>query len=410
MVSSTMTEVDPMKKSCDAMGIAPGDYCLVGWDMDTTGKKVIDEICQIAGYTSNSTYSQYVMPYKDLNPTAIKRHSMKVVTNGKFRVLRNSKTNEVIKSKSEVSALTDFLSWLETMKGNADGVILVYHEPRKVIPAMLLESLKKYDFLDRFKQTVKGFANGFNIAEDKCANMAHIYSLRTLSRTLLQKEMNLGNAQDRASLALQIAEYLCTIENIKVEGESNTNNVDNDAAMKKTIEMIREFAQPVDIEEKEHNELKMVFERQNNLRPIFSALFRMNRRERQHASPLRRLLAEAGIVYSELQDAWTNSKKDGLEHLMKEKLPKVDEKKLEDLMIILERHFDPEKKPKSKMSEKKSIKIKNEKKISDDKENNNKCDSGHDSPDTTTSGSPVKINSDEIKAQEDVLTQECAEV
>lgn len=95
---------------------------------------------------------------------------------------------------------------------------------------------------------------------------------------------------------------------------------------------------------------------------------------------------------------------------MKEKLPKVDEKKLEDLMVILERHFDPEKKPKSKVSEKKSIKIKNEKKISDDKENNNKCDSGHDSPDTTTSGSPVKINSDEIKADEGALTQECAEV
>lgn len=77
------------------MGIAPGDYRLVGWDMDTTGKKVIDEICQIAAYTPSSIYSQYVMPYKDLNPTAIKRHSMKVVTNGKFRVLRNSKTNEV---------------------------------------------------------------------------------------------------------------------------------------------------------------------------------------------------------------------------------------------------------------------------------------------------------------------------
>lgn len=95
MVSSTVTEASPVKKSCGTMGIAPGDYCLVGWDMDTTGKKVIDEICQIAGYTSNFTYSQYVMPYKDLNPTAIKRHSMKVVTNGKFRVLRNSKTNEV---------------------------------------------------------------------------------------------------------------------------------------------------------------------------------------------------------------------------------------------------------------------------------------------------------------------------
>lgn len=63
--------------------------------------------------------------------------------------------------------------------------------------------------------------------------------------------MNLGNAQDRASLALQIAQYLCSIENIKVEDASES--ADNDAAMKKTIELIREFAQPVDIEEQEHN-------------------------------------------------------------------------------------------------------------------------------------------------------------
>ncbi|XP_011689040.1 PREDICTED: maternal protein exuperantia [Wasmannia auropunctata] len=415
MVSSTVTEASPVKKSCGAMGIAPGDYRLVGWDMDTTGKKVIDEICQIAAYTPNSTYSQYVMPYKDLNPTAIKRHSMKVVTNGKFRVLRNSKTNEVIKSKSEVSALTDFLSWLETVKENAaDGVILVYHEPRKVIPAMLFESLKKYDLVDRFKQTVKGFANGFNIAEEKCANSAHIYSLRTLSRTLLKKEANLGNAQHRASLALQIAQYLCSFDGEKTEDAIESGDTD-EKSMKKAVEVIREFAQPVDVEEKEHNELKMIFERQNNLRPIFSALFRMNRRERQHASPLRRLLAEAGIVYSELQDAWTNAKKDGLEHLMKEKLPAVEEKKVEDLMIILERHFDPEKKPRSKTPEKKGLKSRNEKKISDDKENNNKSDSGHDSldsPDTTTSGSPVKLNDDDIEIKTEAcaaLTQESAE-
>lgn len=63
--------------------------------------------------------------------------------------------------------------------------------------------------------------------------------------------MNLGNAQDRASLALQIAQYLCSIENVKVEDANE--NADNDAAMKKVIEMIREFAQPVDIEEQEHN-------------------------------------------------------------------------------------------------------------------------------------------------------------
>ncbi|XP_012523419.1 maternal protein exuperantia [Monomorium pharaonis] len=419
MVASTVTETTttttPVKQSCGTMGITPGNYRLVGWDMDTTGKKVIDEICQIAAFTNNpvSTYSQYVMPYKDLNPTAIKRHSMKVVTNGKFRVLRNSKTNEVIKSKSEVSALTDFLGWLETVKENAaDGVILVYHEPRKVIPAMLLESLKKYDLVDRFKQTVKGFANGFNIAEAKCSNSVHIFSLRTLSRTLLKQEVNLGNAQHRASLALKIAQFLSTADSGIEDGDKSGDG--DEKRLKRSIEVIQEFAQPVDVEEQEHNELKMIFERQNNLRPIFSALFRMNRRERQHASPLRRLLAEAGIVYSELQDAWNNAKKEGLEQLIKEKLPTIEEKKMEDLMVILERHFDPEKKPKGKMAEKKSLKTKNDKKISDDKENNNKSDSGHDSPDspdTTTSGSPVKMNGAdvEIKPEASSLTQEVAE-
>lgn len=43
-----------------------------------------------------------------------------------------------------------------------------------------------------------------------------------------------------------------------------------------------------------------MFERQNSLRPIFG-VYRENRRERQHASPLRRLLAEAGIEYTLLQ-------------------------------------------------------------------------------------------------------------
>lgn len=111
------------------------------------------------------------------------------------------------------------------------------------------------------------------------------------------------------------------------------------------------------------------------------------------------------------QDAWTNAKKDGLEHLMKEKLPTVEEKKMEDLMIILERHFDPEKRPKSKTPEKRGFKLRNENKISDDKENNNKSDSGHDSPDTTTSGSPVKMNGKdvEIKSEACAVTQECAE-
>lgn len=97
------------------------------------------------------------------------------------------------------------------------------------------------------------------------------------------------------------------------------------------------------------------------------------------------------------QNAWTNEKKEGLEHLLKEKLPKVEEKKIDDLLFILERHFDPEKKPKAKEipERKKEVKSRSEK-VNDDKENNNnKCDSGTESPDTTTSGSPVKLTGED---------------
>lgn len=93
-----------------------------------------------------------------------------------------------MKTKSEVSALTDFLTWLESIRGDAiDGIILVYHEPRKVIPAVLIESLKRYNLLERFKQIVKGFVNGFNVAEAKCGAVADTFTLRTLSRVLLNQ-------------------------------------------------------------------------------------------------------------------------------------------------------------------------------------------------------------------------------
>lgn len=77
---------------------------------------------------------------------------------------------------------------MEKVKGDAeDGVILVHHEPRKVIPYMLIEALKKYNLLERFRTTVKGFVNGFDVAEVKCAKSLKVFSLRTLSRVLLDK-------------------------------------------------------------------------------------------------------------------------------------------------------------------------------------------------------------------------------
>lgn len=112
---------------------------------------------------------------------------------------------QVLKTKSEIYGLSDFIQWLEIVKGNAvDGVILVSHEPRKVAAPLLLEALHKYNLLERFSAVVKGFANGYRVAEVKCAKTVRSFSLRTLSRVLLNNEEDLDNAADRARLAFQV--------------------------------------------------------------------------------------------------------------------------------------------------------------------------------------------------------------
>lgn len=122
MVSNTLSN-GAEDKGCG--GVPEGRYRLVGWDIDTTGRRLIDEICQIAAYTPNSQFAQYIMPYAALNPYAQRRHNIKVVTINRFRLLKDLKTNKFLKTKSEVSALADFLAWLEETKGDAtDGIIL----------------------------------------------------------------------------------------------------------------------------------------------------------------------------------------------------------------------------------------------------------------------------------------------
>ena len=49
-------------------------------------------------------------------------------------MLKDLNTGKILKTKSEVSALQDFISWLGRAKGDSDGVILLCHEPeRKVL-------------------------------------------------------------------------------------------------------------------------------------------------------------------------------------------------------------------------------------------------------------------------------------
>ena len=167
--------------------LSPGNYQVVAWDLDTTGRRLIDEICQIAGHFSSTaaqserSFSQYVMPHRNPNPGARRSFgikvkllrgqcpalpsavlyslflyccsqqggntirttlsgqfndlssSLQVVNIGRYRMLKDTTTGKILKTKSEVSALQDFIAWLEVAKGEKDGVILICHEHERKV-------------------------------------------------------------------------------------------------------------------------------------------------------------------------------------------------------------------------------------------------------------------------------------
>lgn len=242
-----------------AKGISTGKYRLVGWGIDTTGSRLIDEIIQIASYTPDSKFSQYIMPYADINPKFSYRHGIRVVNSMRYRRLRDLNTNEYVKTKSEISALLDFLQWLERMKGNdADGIILVYYEVRKASPGMFLESLKRYNLLDRFSKVVKGFANAFNVAQAKCANTTKSFSLKVMAKVLLNRENdNFGSAVERARASFDITSHLAQSE--RVELEKDNLEKEYTGLESHIINFVCPFANSIDAEEEEIAVFKVSF-------------------------------------------------------------------------------------------------------------------------------------------------------
>lgn len=89
------------------------------------------------------------------------------------------------------------------------------------------------------------------------------------------------------------------------------------------------------------------------------------------------------------QEAWLKAEKDGLEKLIKERASSATNTEIEDLLEVLECHFDPEKTVKVK------VEAKHRKRSKKNKENR-KDASGSQSPDTTTLHSPINATNDSL--------------
>ncbi|KFB51614.1 AGAP007364-PA-like protein [Anopheles sinensis] len=212
------SKFDKTDVSINVNPLPHGKYTLIGIDIDTTGRRLIDEIVQISAFTPERQYAQYIMPLMNLNPAARQRHQVRVITVGFFRMLKSMQTYRVMKTKMEISALNEFLDWLEERlreDEGSDGIVLVYHEQRKFVPYMVIEALKKYKLLDRFTASVKSFANGFKLAEEKCSKTIKYLSIRQLAKLVLDENDGArdgfeGNAAYRARMAFEISRRLAT--------------------------------------------------------------------------------------------------------------------------------------------------------------------------------------------------------
>jgi len=369
-------EVPVVKAPVKHDPLPEGKYTIVSVDVDTTGKRLIDELVQVATYTPDKSHSQYIMPLMNLNPAARQRHQVRVITVGFFRMLKSMHTYKVMKTKTEVQALNALLEHLEQLKAadtDSKGVIMMFHEQRKFVPYMIIEAMKKYNLLARFMDTVKSFVNTYPVAVEKCGNPMKYFNLRQTAKVLtepnpmptanggaegeeakadgaqepgaddaekkphhaMERDVFEGNATTRAQLSYAIGQHLA---------RGDANDLSPDQLKDKFMQLALSYAHSIDVEIEELKEQERILERQSSLRPIFLQYFRTTLHHRVKAVTYRRVLAELGYNLEALQALWTESKKDGMKTVT-DKCEELKSEDREELVEILDHHFDPEKVP-----------------------------------------------------------------
>jgi hypothetical protein len=121
---------------------------------------------------------------------------------------------KVLDTKPDYIALLDFLDFLRDVKGSSDGIIMLAHDSRKFFSSLLIDVVAKFHLKDEFCSLVKGFANSYAIAEDKCAKPGRSLSLRSLATALLPKEEGEEpvNLADRAKTAYKLMAFVFETE------------------------------------------------------------------------------------------------------------------------------------------------------------------------------------------------------
>lgn len=316
----------------NAMQQQASKYLLLGWDLDLTGRRLIDEMFHVAAYAIDKDvkFTQYVMPSMNLNPVARYRHAVTIVNVTRYRMLKDLRNRKVLRSRSEYSGLTIFLEWLENLLKNSPykKIIFMWHDSQKIAPLIFLKSLQRYNMLERFANCLEGFLDTFELIKTKCPHLK-AFSQRALMKSVLEcpKEQNesLSNALFRAQLTSNLIQKL----------------FNND------ISLMSDYLYIIDDKLNELNDMKELLDRQKSLKPIFLPFLRANHWTRQQANRLRKILADNNFDFVTLQNQWQRNGIEGLKGLLEKQLEslKISNKDLDVAVRILDSYFDPTKKP-----------------------------------------------------------------
>lgn len=236
---------------------------------------------------------------------------------------------------------------------------------------MILESLKKYNLLDRFLNTVKSFANGLNLARANVNESLQHYTLRKLTKHLKannnrsaeennvassttsevgavqqnrqpttktyaynDRELFDGNASVRAKLAYEVALHL--------SNQDWKESIDSANAFDTMLTALQPYAQPVDCDLDELQTQNENLERQNSFRPVFLNYFKTSLHHRVRAVEFRIILAEQSYDLQALNAIWSDTKRDGLVEILQVIDELKDEDKIE-LADLFDSYYDPAK-------------------------------------------------------------------
>lgn len=174
--------------------------------------------------------------------------------------------------------MTDLLNWLEKIRDDKDGIILVYHEQSKLAPYMLIEAMKRFNLFERFDKIVKAFVNGYELSDDdqkgkglKYLTLVQNYKVHADNLKMDVKESDEfeGNATVRAKLSYEICKLLSYEGEMKELDEKETYEAMNKFISKKASPIEREIDELVEMEES--------ISRQTDMRDIFLTYFSTSR-------------------------------------------------------------------------------------------------------------------------------------